>query len=319
MSTPFNYFYISGVDMQNNIMSAKEKQKAKNRARRRNIGYSYLFLAPYLILLAMFGIIPIAYAFGLSFIDTIENGFYGIANYQFVFNDFRIFRSLANVLTFVVFWVSATIIGVVILSLMLDNIGVKKANILRTVYFMPGAVSSSALVVLWLFLLDPAVSPFQMIMHGFGWETRAEAVFSIGMPAVFSIMAFFTAAGGWIVVFGGALSGISTEVIEAAKVDGANRAQLALSIKLPLIWRSVILMGILSFATGLQIFVEPQLMSMARGPFTMPDWSLNQMAYQYAFQMGDFGASAALSSLLVGSSIVIALLVVFRTSFYKVD
>ena len=61
--------------MQNNIMSAKEKQSAKNRARRRNIGYSYLFLAPYLILLAMFGIIPITYAFGLSFIDTIENGF----------------------------------------------------------------------------------------------------------------------------------------------------------------------------------------------------------------------------------------------------
>jgi multiple sugar transport system permease protein len=46
---------------------------------------------------------------------------------------------------------------------------------------------------------------------------------------------------------------------------------------------------------------------------------LNQMAYQYAFRMGDFGASAALSTLLVGFSISIALVVVFRTSFYSID
>jgi multiple sugar transport system permease protein len=300
------------------LMSQEERGRAEKRARRRNIGYSYLFLLPYLILLAMFGAIPISYAFGLSFIDTIDYVFYGVANYEFVFSDFRIMRSLTNVVTFVGLWVTVTILGVVTLSLMLDNIGKRTAGTLRTLYFLPGAISSSALVVLWIFVLDPAVSPFQGIMHMFGWETLADTVFTIGMPAVFMLMAFFTGAGGWIVVFGGALSGISTDVVEAARVDGANRAQLALRIKLPLIWRSVILMGILSFAVGMQIFVEPQLMGMARGPFTMPDWSLNQMAYQYAFQMGDFGASAALSSLLVGFSISIALVVVFKTKFYDI-
>lgn len=301
------------------LMSQEERERAEKSARRRNTGYSYLFLLPYLILLAMFGAIPISYAFGLSFIDTIDYVFYGVSNYEFVFSDFRISRSLTNVVTFVVFWVTLTILGVVTLSLMLDNIGKRIAGTLRTLYFLPGAISSSALVVLWIFVLDPAVSPFQGLMHLFGWKTLADTVFTIGMPAVFMLMAFFTGAGGWIVVFGGALSGISNDVIEAARVDGANRAQLALRIKLPLIWRSVILMGILSFATGMQIFVEPQLMGMARGPFLMPDWSLNQMAYQYAFQMGDFGASAALSSLLVGFSISIALVVVFKTKFYEIS
>ena len=301
------------------LLSQEERKSAEKSARRRNIGYSYLFLLPYLILLVMFGAIPISYAFGLSFIDTIDYVFYGISYYQFVFSDFRITRSLTNVVTFVGFWVTLTILGVVTLSLMLDNIGKRTAGTLRTLYFLPGAVSSSALVVLWIFVLDPAVSPFQGIMHLFGWVSLADTVFTIGMPAVFMLMAFFTGAGGWIVVFGGALSGISTDVVEAARVDGANRAQLALRIKLPLIWRSVILMGILSFATGMQIFVEPQLMGMARGPFHIPDWSLNQMAYQYAFQMGDFGASAALSSLLVGFSISIALVVIFKTKFYDIS
>lgn len=54
------------------LMSQIDRERAEKSARLRNIGYSYIFLLPYLILLAMFGIIPISYAFGLSFIDTID-------------------------------------------------------------------------------------------------------------------------------------------------------------------------------------------------------------------------------------------------------
>jgi multiple sugar transport system permease protein len=292
----------------------KERQKA-----RRDTRMSYLLLTPYIILLLMFGVFPVAYAFGLSFFDTIEMVFWGITNYQFVFDDFRVPASVVNVLTFVAIWVTLTVTGVAVLSLMLDSINRKTANTLRTIYFLPGAVTSSAIVVLWLFVLDPSVSPFQPVLHGLGWGTRADVVSGIGLAGVFAIMAYFSASGGWIVVFGGALSSLPTEVMEAARIDGANRFQLATRIKLPMIWRSLVLMGILSLAAGLQLFVEPQLMGLAGPQFAQNDWSLNQMAFQYAFRMGDFGASAALSTLLVGSSIVIALVIVFATNFYKID
>lgn len=292
----------------------KEKQKA-----RRDTRMSYLLLAPYLILLLMFGLFPIAYAFGLSFFDTIEMVFWGFTNYQFVFDDFRVPASVVNVLTFVAIWVTITVVGVAVLSLMLDSINRKTANALRTIYFLPGAVTSSAIVVLWLFVLDPSVSPFQPVLHALGWGTRADVISGVGLVGVFAIMAYFSASGGWIVVFGGALSSLPTEVMEAARIDGANRFQLATRIKLPMIWRSLVLMGILSLAGGLQLFVEPQLMGLAGPQFAQNDWSLNQMAFQYAFRMGDFGASAALSTLLVGSSIVIALVIVFATKFYKID
>jgi len=280
---------------------------------------SYLLLAPYLLLLAMFGIFPIAYAFGLSFVDTIEMAFYGLANYDFVFNDFRVPQSAVNVLSFVAIWVTLTVVGVAIIALMLDSIGRRAATALRTIYFLPGAVTSSAIVVLWLFVLDPSVSPFQPALHLLGWQTRADVISGVGMAGIFAIMAYFSASGGWIVVFGGALSSLPTEVMEAARIDGANRFQLATRIKLPMIWRSLVLMAILSFAGGLQLFVEPQLMGLAGPQFAQNDWSLNQMAFQYAFRMGDFGASAALSTMLVGSSIVIALVIVFATRFYKLD
>ena len=299
-------------------ISADRARRAR-RKRQRDTRMSYLLLAPYLLLLAMFGVFPVAYAFGLSFFDTIEMVFWGLTNYEFVFDDFRVPASVVNVLTFVALWVSLTVIGVATLSLMLDSIGRRAANLLRTVYFLPGAVTSSAIVVLWLFVLDPSVSPFQSVLHTIGWTTRADVIAGVGLAGIFAIMAYFSASGGWIVVFGGALSSLPTEVMEAARVDGANRLQLALRIKLPMIWRSLVLMGILSLAAGLQLFVEPQLMGLAGPQFAQSDWSLNQMAFQYAFRMGDFGASAALSTLLVGASIIIALVIVFATKFYKLD
>lgn len=297
----------------------RERARAEKRKARRDTRMSYFLLLPYLVLLFMFGIFPIAYAFGLSFVDTIEMAFYGLKNYEFVFNDFRVPQSALNVIVFVAIWVTMTVVGVAGLSLMLDSVGRRTATTLRTIYFLPGAVTSSAIVVLWLFVLDPSVSPFQPVLHAIGWETRADVISGFGVATVFAIMAYFSASGGWIVVFGGALSSLPTEVMEAARIDGASRFQLATRIKLPMIWRSLVLMAILSFAGGLQLFVEPQLMGMAGPQFAQNDWSLNQMAFQYAFRMGDFGASAALSTLLVGSSIVIALIIVFATKFYKLD
>lgn len=301
------------------VTSTRDRAKAARRKGLRDTRMSYLLLAPYLLLLVMFGIFPIAYAFGLSFVDTIEMAFYGLANYDFVFNDFRVPQSVVNVLWFVAIWVVLTVVGVATISLMLDSIGRKAATTLRTIYFLPGAVTSSAIVVLWLFVLDPSVSPFQPVLHLIGWSTRADVISGVGMAGIFAVMAYFSASGGWIVVFGGALSSLPTEVMEAARIDGANRFQLATRIKLPMIWRSLVLMGILSFAGGLQLFVEPQLMGLAGPQFAQNDWSMNQLAFQYAFRMGDFGASAALSTMLVGSAIVIALVIVFATKFYKLD
>ena len=309
--------------MTTTAIPAQRDERDRARAARRKAGrdtrMSYLLLLPYLILLALFGIFPIAYAFGLSFVDTIEMAFYGVTNYGAILSDFRVPQSALNVITFVAIWVGMTVIGVATLSLMLDSVGRRTATTLRIIYFLPGAVTSSAIVVLWLFVLDPSVSPFQPVLHLIGWQTRADVISGVGLAGIFAVMAYFSASGGWIVVFGGALSSLPPEVMEAARIDGANRFQLATRIKLPMIWRSLVLMGILSFAGGLQLFVEPQLMALAGPQFAQNDWSLNQMAFQYAFRMGDFGASAALSTMLVGASIAIALVIVFATRFYKLD
>lgn len=299
-------------------LSQADRITAMKRKKRRTTTAAFLFLAPYAVLLLMFGVIPVAYAFGMSFFDTIEGTFWGLTNYRAAIDDYRLLPSVLNVLSFVTLWVLGTVVVVTALSLMLDTLSRRWSVVLRTVYFLPGAITSSAIVVLWLFLVDPLVSPFQILFHAIGWETRQSVVSGITLAGMFSLMAFFTHSGGWIVVMGGALSSVSSEVIDAARVDGANLWQQAIQVKLPMIWKSLSLMGILTFAGGLQLFVEPQLMKMAGPQYSREDWSVNQLAFQYAFNFGDFGIAAALSVMLLAVSITIALVLIFATKFYDI-
>ena len=251
--------------------------------------------------------------------DTIDWVFWGLTNYQFVLQDYRLTESILNVFTYVAIWLTMMVVCVAGLALMLDALSERKAAVLRTSFFLPGAITSSAIVILWLFLLDPSVSPFSALFDLLGWENRREVVSNMGYPLVFSLMAFLAYSGGWIVVIGGSLKGVSSEILEASRVDGANQFQIAIRIKLPMVWRSLALMAVLSFANGIQMFVEPQLMALAGTQYSRPDWSVNQLAFQYAFNLGDFGASAAMSTMLLGVAIAISLGVVFGTRFYKMD
>lgn len=280
---------------------------------------SFVLLAPFLALMVMFAFFPVLYAFGLSFFDTIDNVFWGLTNYREAINDYRLVPAIWNVLQYVTVWVSMMVIGVTLLSLLLDTQSERPAAVVRSIFFLPGAIASSAVVVMWLFLLDPLVSPFDFIYELFGWENRQSTIGGLGMVWIFALMGFLGNSGGWIVVLGGSLSGISRDILEAARIDGANSWQMATRIKIPMISKTITLMAIMTLAVGLQIFVEPQLLSLVGGRFDKPDWSITQLAYFYAFRWGDFGVAAAISILSLILPLIIAFTLIFATRFYKID
>lgn len=291
----------------------------KQRAARRQTLVSFVLLLPYLCLMFMFAVVPVFYALGLSFFDTFENVFWGFTNYREALSDYRLVPAIWNVLQYVLVWVSMMVIGVTLLALLLDTLTERPAAIIRSIYFMPGAIASSAVVVLWLFLLDPLISPLNFVFEAVGWENRQSTISGLGEVWIFALMGFLGNSGGWIVVLGGALSGLSRDVIEAARIDGANPWQMATRIKIPMISKTITLMAIMTLAVGLQIFVEPQLLSLAGGQFDKPDWSVTQLAYFYAFRFGDFGVAAAISTLSLILPLVIAFTLIFATRFYKID
>ena len=119
------------------------------------------------------------------------------------------------------------------------------------------------------------------------------------------------------------LQGVPTELYEAATIDGANAWQKALLIKFPLIRPYIIYQFILIFAGNVQLFVEPQILgggnNLGVGGNVPAVWSSNQLAYNFAFELGNFGAASALSLILLAIGLGAAYLIIRWTGFFNIE
>ena len=118
------------------------------------------------------------------------------------------------------------------------------------------------------------------------FSNLAQTIYTPHLPAIFAVIAFWTGAGGWIVVMTGALNNISDEVIDSAKIDGANALQLALRIKLPLIKKWVVYMvdpGLRGRDAAVRRANACQHRQRRHG---QPMWSPNQLAYYFGLHRG---------------------------------
>ncbi len=276
----------------------------------------YFFVALYVGLLVLFGIAPVVYAIYLAFSASGGLG----ATFGDAFKDFRFLPAVEHVLEFMVIWLASQTIIVVGLVLMLHTLTRRVGATFRFLFYIPGALAGAASVIVWLFMLDPTASPFAFILHRLGYAQFDNAIAPSHLPAIFAIMAFWTGAGGWIVVMYGALNNIPDELTEAAEIDGATAFQTAFKIKLPLIRKWIVYMLVLSFAGGTQLFVEPTVLSSAAmGVGVGAYWSPNQLAWFFASQYDRYNEAAAVSLILLVIGLVFAGLLVWRCRLFEAD
>jgi len=307
------------------VEDRSEKKVRLSSSQNRRTREAYSFLLPYILFMLAFGLGPGIYAFVISFADYstgLPRYFAaGIKNYLTVFKDSRFGFTFANIGEFLLISVPIGIALVVLLALLLHMRPGWVSSILRTFYFVPGAAAGPAVVLLVIFMLTPQVSPFGFLLKSLGFNDFNGMITPASLPFIFLIMGFFVGAGMWIVIQYGALEGISSEVMEAATMDGCNEWQKALYIKLPLIQPYIIYQFILIFAGNVQLFVEPQLLGNqtyihANVPLV---WSPNQLAYSFAFDLGNFGASAALALIMLAIGLGASYLMVRGTGFFNID
>ncbi|HJP73759.1 MAG TPA: sugar ABC transporter permease [Pseudonocardiaceae bacterium] len=277
------------------------------------------FVALYTLLLIAFGIVPTGYAIYFAFTDA-GNGFAGLSNFISAASDFRFLSAIEHVGLYLICWLAALVVFVVALALLLHRLASRGVSMtLRFLYYIPGALAGAASVMVWLFLLDPAVSPVSFLLRALGFDTFGQVIDPSHLPILFTLIAFWTGAGGWIVVLYGALNNISTDLLEAARIDGAGAWQTAWRIQIPLLRKWIVYMVILAFAGGTQLFVEPQLLTQASVGVAGRDYSLNQLAYDFAFQNNNVNTAAAISVELLLVGLVAAGLFVARSGFFDAD
>jgi multiple sugar transport system permease protein len=277
------------------------------------------FVLPYLPFLIAFGLAPMIYALDLAF-TNVNGEWTGFRNFVQSFNDYRFVPAFQHVFLYTSVWLGTLIIFVVGLALLLHGRANRVSSSYRFLFYMPGALAGAASVLVWLFMLDPVVSPGSFLLdHVLGAHLFAESIAPGHLPFIFAMIAFWTGAGGWIVVMYGALNTIPPDLEEAARIDGAGPFTIALRLKLPLIRKWIAYMVILSFATGTQLFVEPQIVNQASLGLVPDTWSPNQLAYQMAFRYGDFNVASTIAVDLLAIGLFAAVLIVTRTGLFRTD
>ena len=304
----------------------KERQWAASRPRRRpqtgaraQAFAAYVFSSGYVLLLLVFGVLPMVFALYLSF--TKSGQFVGLDNYVKAVGDFRFWPAVQHVAAFLVIWV-VTLTGLVtLLALIVHAVRVRwLSSTARFLFYIPGAFAGSASVMLWLFVLNPSVSPVSFVLKWFGYTNFVQAIDLNNLPLIFTIVAFWTGAGGWIIIMYGALNNISDEIMEAARCDGASAIKTALYIQIPLIRKWIAYMAVIAVAAGTQLFAEPKILAQASRNQIPKHYSLNQLAYVTAFgPQADFNSSAAISMMLLVVAAGLAAFFVFRGGLFDRD
>jgi len=278
-----------------------------------------VFSSGYVLLLLVFGVLPMVYALYLSF--TKSGQFVGLDNYVKAIGDYRFLPAVQHVAAFLVIWV-VTLTGLVtLLALIVHAVRVRwLSSAARFLFYIPGAFAGSASVMLWLFVLNPSVSPVSFVLKWFGYTNFVQAIDLNNLPLIFTVIAFWTGAGGWIIIMYGALNNISDEIMEAARCDGASAVKTALYIQIPMIRKWIAYMAVISVAAGTQLFAEPKVLAQASRNQIPKHYSLNQLAYVTAFgPQADFNSSAAISMLLLVVAAGLAAFFVFRGGLFDRD
>lgn len=301
-------------------MAAAGGVSAGGHGRRRRRAPAWSFVLPYAVLLTAFGIAPVVYALWTSFQVTPVIGpttFSLTENFASVVSDYRIRRASRNVLVYLAIWLPTLLFLVFVIALVMDAKRTRFVSVARFVAYVPGAVVGSAAALLWLFMFTPAVSPFRLLIQPFA-DREGSLISDATLPVILSVMGVAAGAGGWIVLLFGALTAVPSDLLDAARLDGARAWDLVRYIKLPMIRSYIAFILIVSFANGFQVFVEPQVLAAAAPGRVSQYWSVNQVVYSYATSESNYGRASALSLLLLIVCVTAAVLVITRTRFYSI-
>ncbi|GLX70393.1 carbohydrate ABC transporter permease [Paenibacillus glycanilyticus] len=282
-------------------------------------GYSqskapYFFIAPALILLILFSLLPIVVALVISFTnmdlaglaDWSNISFVGIDNYVDVLADPVFGKSILNTLFYVVIGVPLILIGSLLIAIIVNFGGNRVFNAFRVVYYMPSVTNVVAVAVVWTLLYNPIFGLLNYLLDAVHLPAVPWLQDPIMAKISLIIMGAWRGMGLNMIIFIAALQGIPKSYYEAAQLDGAGNFRQLLYITIPMLRFAIFFVSITTMIGWLQFFEEPFIMTDG-GPLDSTT-SVALFIYHNGFQLSNFGYSAAGSFILFFAIILITFL-----------
>ncbi|WP_080839189.1 carbohydrate ABC transporter permease [Cohnella massiliensis] len=264
------------------------------------------FIAPNLLGVVLFFVIPAAVSAVLMFTDwqfaSPVFHFVGFDNIKRLLHDEQFYTSLANTALFLA---SVPVsIALAFLVAVVLNRSVYLKSLLRALYFLPYITNGVAVAFVWMLLFQPKLGPINGLLRSIGienppgWLTSPDSV----MAAIDIIWIWFM-LGYNMIIYLAALQEISPELLEAAKMDGARRRQVVFRIMLPLVSPTTFMLLVTGLIMSIKTFGIFEALTQG-GPGSS-SLILSLYVYKTAFRYYEIGYAAAVSWALFAVILVI--------------
>ena len=265
---------------------------------------AWFFLAPALLLFAVFFVVPVAAGLLLSFTDfdlyaigsPDTARFVGLRNYAQMLSNPVFWGALRNTLYFVLAGGPLSVAVSLAAALLLSAKLVRFRGIFRTIYFAPVVTTLVAVAIVWRYLLHPRYGLLDRILGWVGigpidWLGNPHWA----MPAII-LLAVWKNFGYNMLIFVAGIESVPEELYEAAAIDGAGPLKRFLHVTLPGLAPTFLFVGVTTMIGYFQLFAEPYVMTQG-GPLRATT-SLVLLMYEEGFRWWRMGMAAAIAFVL---------------------
>lgn len=264
-----------------------------------------LFISPFLVLFAVFGVFPLGFSLYLAFQSWDPTSGLsamhpvGLDNFAFALQDEWFWKSLKNTLWLALASGLPQHVVAIPLAVFIHNAYGRSRDWVVGAYFLPYITSTVAIAIMFSSLFSTDYGLINVGLHALLGTSNIDW---LGQPAyikpAIALIVFWRYLGFNIVLYLAALQTIPKDLYEAAAMDGAGRLQQFWYITLPGLRPMIYFCVTLSVIGGLQLFEEPFILTGGRGGSDQAGMTSAVYLYRMAFDFNDFGGASAMSWLL---------------------
>lgn len=275
----------------------------------------FLFLLPALILLIIFFFIPFFQTIYLSFQDYSNNiyapEFVGLKNYLMLFNSTEFYKVILNTFIYLIVAVPILVIFPLFLAILLNQ-EIRGVTFYKILIYIPVIISIvvAAIAFKWLYAQNGILNYLFSLINipPLNWLTDTKiAIYSV------IIVTIWKGIGYYMMIYLAALMTAPKELYEAAEIDGASFLQKHLTVTIPHLFPTIMLITTISSISALKIFTEIYVMTKG-GPLNSTK-TIVYYIYEKAFENLDLGIASAASVILL--IIVLIFSIINVTCFEK--
>ncbi len=297
------------------VLASQSRHRLSRSQRTNRIFYG--FLSPWLLGLVFLTIIPLAIGLYISFtnydgMNWATMKFVNFRNYIRAFTDYNVIYSLKRSLLWMVLYLPMWLIVSFGLALLLNQ-NVRGKGFFRTLYYLPSVVPAASAVIIWRTILDKNTGLLNGVISMFRPGTAVGWMTTYSLQSMV-VVVMWTGLGAGMVIFLAGLQNIREELIESARIDGANSWQILRFVIIPLMTPVIFLQLIQGLIGAFQQLTFPLLIGMVSqsgGTTVMPRgvllYMVNTFQEIYTNQRYSYG-TALLWLFFIGIVILTAVL-----------